>query len=81
MIKKKIAWKSIITLLGVTYNLGLSLLLCYTFYVAFFNGYQTHVTVNDFGEANIEFVLLIPVMIVGFVSTVLVWSSIICRRK
>ena len=53
---------------GYVFSLGLAFVLIIVFMGAYFNGFRVVVTVNDYGEAHIEFVMLLvftPFMILG----------------
>ena len=52
--------------LGIAGLVGFSITMIITFFIAFLNGNEVTVAINDYGEANIEFVMiiiLIPCMI------------------
>jgi hypothetical protein len=66
-------------LAGCLFGLGNSVLMAWTFYAAFFNGYHVLVTVNDFGEAWYEFIL-IPVVLV-FIFSGAVCSVLLFRKS
>ena len=51
--------KTIMIFLGLALTNTYSIFVTYTFFLAYFNGYQVKVMINNFGEAHIEFVLLL----------------------
>ena len=69
---KLLRHKKTIQNLGYAMCLGGAATFWVTFMMAYFNNYHVYVTVNDYGEAHIEFILLlfmIPVSLAGFVFT------------
>lgn len=61
-----INFKTFIFILGLTSLFATTTVMIYTFFIAYFNGYSVIVTINDYNEANAEFILillLIPCMI------------------
>lgn len=58
-------------ILNISYFLafGFSIVMFYTFIVAYFNDYQARVLVNEYGEAHVEFIMLtfilMPLLVYG----------------
>lgn len=58
---------------GYLFCFGMCLATYLTFFNAYFHGYQTLVTIDEFGEAHIElvmFVVLLPVIFLGLIYTI-----------
>jgi len=56
--------------LSVAGLFGASLFLFIEFLVAYFNGYQVSLTINDYGEAHFELVMLIIVILCGLITLI-----------
>ncbi|MBN1280193.1 MAG: hypothetical protein JXA00_00940 [Candidatus Thermoplasmatota archaeon] len=56
--------KKLIIVFGLLVSVMLNVLFIFIFYVAYFNGGASMVTVNTYGEGNIEAILIIPSVIV-----------------
>lgn len=54
----------VLNLAGILAGFGASVILAVTFYAAYFNGYQVLITVNDFNEAHIEALVVIPIYVI-----------------
>jgi integral membrane sensor domain MASE1 len=55
-------WHIILT---YAFLIGSTLTLVYTFFIAYFNGYKVTLYINNYGEAHIEFMLIIFSIIVS----------------
>ncbi len=60
--------KKILILIGISTLIANSLILYFTFLVAFFNGHSTRITINNYNEMYVEF-FFIPITI-----TIGLWS-------
>lgn len=62
----KVLIKKMFIILGLATLIGNSIVLYIVFLSAYFNGYTTRVFVNNYGEANMEFILFPVAIIAGF---------------
>lgn len=61
---------------GYCLAMGLSLVCCFTFYAAYFHGGIVRVSVNHYGEADMEFILIPMVMFFVFVGLFFSWRNL-----
>ena len=64
--------KTFIFCCGMGGLMGSTITFMFTFFIAYFNGYEVLVKINDYGEAHIEmvvFLLLIPCMIYAYIES------------
>lgn len=64
---KKLDRKFLYTIISYTPLLSMSIVMYITFIYAYFNGHQATITINTYGEANIEFVLIPAAIIISIV--------------
>ena len=71
----------IIAILGLGLSLGMTILLFITFLAAWFNGNEILVTINSFGEANLEIVLFPIIIALGFYGLYSAFKSLLINRR
>lgn len=52
-------WKKLMLTFGTAFLFASTIVMVYTFFMAYFNDYRVMVTINDYGEAQVEFVMLV----------------------
>ncbi len=67
--------------IGITCLISNSLVLFYTFFIAYLNDFQVLININQFGEAHLEFFLIPISIILGIYSIVSLYKLNLKYKK
>jgi len=67
--------KNIIISIGIACLISNSVVLFYTFFIAYLNNYQVLVNINNFGEAHFEFIFIPISIVLGIYSIISLYGN------
>lgn len=73
--------KNLMIAIGIACLISNSLVLFYTFFIAYFNDYQVLINVNNFGEAHLELFLIPISIILGIYSIIALYNLNLKNKK
>ena len=73
--------KNLMIAIGIACLISNSLVLFYTFFIAYLNDYQVLININNFGEAHFEFIFIPISIILGLYSVIALYKLNLKSKK